>query len=231
MWSSQEGSLLLWAFLLSIVSSVSLYFTRDQTARPGAVGDRHHARCRGLLHLADAVRRRGQPVRHAGRRTARRNRAEPAAAAPVDDHPPADALRRLRLADRAVRLRNRGADHPPGRRLLDQVDPRLRPDRLDLPLDRHHPRRPLVLHRTRLGWLLGLGSGRERFAHAVADRHRLHPLDHGPGEARHAQGLERQPDRRHLHARPARHLPRALRACCSRSTPSATRPSARTSSD
>ena len=28
MWSSQEGSLLLWAFLLSLVASVSLYFTR-----------------------------------------------------------------------------------------------------------------------------------------------------------------------------------------------------------
>ncbi len=30
MWSSQEGSLLLWAFLLSLVASVSLYFTRSK---------------------------------------------------------------------------------------------------------------------------------------------------------------------------------------------------------
>ncbi len=30
MWSSQEGSLLLWAFLLSLVASVSLYFTRHK---------------------------------------------------------------------------------------------------------------------------------------------------------------------------------------------------------
>jgi cytochrome c-type biogenesis protein CcmF len=30
MWSSQEGSLLLWAFLLSLVASVSLYFTREK---------------------------------------------------------------------------------------------------------------------------------------------------------------------------------------------------------
>ncbi len=30
MWSSQEGSLLLWAFLLSVVSTVSLRFTRDR---------------------------------------------------------------------------------------------------------------------------------------------------------------------------------------------------------
>jgi cytochrome c-type biogenesis protein CcmF len=30
MWSSQEGSLLLWAFMLSVVSSASLYFTRNK---------------------------------------------------------------------------------------------------------------------------------------------------------------------------------------------------------
>jgi cytochrome c-type biogenesis protein CcmF len=30
MWSSQQGSLLLWAFLLSLVASVSLYFTREK---------------------------------------------------------------------------------------------------------------------------------------------------------------------------------------------------------
>jgi cytochrome c-type biogenesis protein CcmF len=30
MWSSQEGSLLLWAFILSLVASVSLYFTREK---------------------------------------------------------------------------------------------------------------------------------------------------------------------------------------------------------
>src|SRR5260221_5322082 len=30
MWSSQEGSLLLWAWVLSIASSAALYFTRDK---------------------------------------------------------------------------------------------------------------------------------------------------------------------------------------------------------
>ena len=46
----------------------------------------------------------------------------------------------------------------------------------------------------------------------------------------HAEGLERLPDRRHLLAGAARHLPGPLRRPCSRSTPSATTPSAPTSS-
>ena len=85
----------------------------------------------------------------------------------------------------------------------------------------HHARRAVVLHRARLGRLLGLGPGRERLADAVARRHRVPPLDHGPGEARDAEGLERVADLRHVHARAARHVPRALRASSTRSTPSA----------
>ena len=61
-----------------------------------------------------------------------------------------------------------------------------------------------------LGRLLGVGPGRERVADAVARRHRLPPLDHGPGAPRHAEGLERVADLRDVRARPARHVPRPL---------------------
>ncbi len=51
--------------------------------------------------------------------------------------------------------------------------------------------RTLVVHRAGLGRLLGMGSGRERGPDAVAVRDRLHSLDHDPGEARDAEGVER----------------------------------------
>ena len=68
----------------------------------------------------------------------------------------------------------------------------------------------LVLHRARLGRLLGLGCGRERGADAVAVHHRVHPLDPDPGEARDAEGLERLADPAERHAGDLRHVPRAL---------------------
>ena len=85
------------------------------------------------------------------------------------------------------------------RRTGRRLDPRhapLRADRLDLPRHRDPARRALVVLRARLGRLLGLGPGRERVADAVARRHRVPPLDHGPGEARDAEDLERVADLR-----------------------------------
>ena len=61
-----------------------------------------------------------------------------------------------------------------------------------------------------LGRLLGLGSGRERRADAVADQHRVPALGDDPGEARDAEDLERVARARRGHARDRRHLPRAL---------------------
>jgi hypothetical protein len=62
----------------------------------------------------------------------------------------------------------------------------------------------------RLGRLLGLGSGRERRAAALADRHRVPALDHRAGEARDAARLERRADRRHLRVGAGRHVSRPL---------------------
>ncbi len=176
------------------------------------LGDRGARRHRPVLRRADAARRRRREPVHPPRPGARRGRRPHAAAAPPGDgDPPADALLRLRLLLDPVRLRDRGADHPPRGRELDPLDPALRARRLDAALGRHPARRPLVLLRARLGRLLGVGRGRERVADAVAGRHRLPALGHGPGEARDAAGLERVADRRHLQPRAARHLPGPLR--------------------
>ena len=83
--------------------------------------------------------------------------------------------------------------------------------RLAVSRHRDPARRALVVLRAGLGRLLGLGSGRERVAAAVADRHRVHPLDHDPGEARDAEDLERLARARDRHAGDPRHVPRALR--------------------
>ena len=115
MWSSQAGSLLLWVFLLSVFSSAVLFLTRHRlrdiapyaTAVLGGVGR--------VLPVPDAVLR--EPVRHARDRAGRGRRPEPAAAAPGDDVPPADALHGLRRLHDPVRVRDRRADHAPhGRR-------------------------------------------------------------------------------------------------------------------
>ena len=67
------------------------------------------------------------------------------------------------------------------------------------------------LPRARLGWLLGLGPGRELGHHALAGAHRLHPLGHGPAAAWHAEDLEHGPHHRHLLPRGPGHLHRAER--------------------
>ena len=83
--------------------------------------------------------------------------------------------------------------------------------RLAVPRLRDHARRALGLHGARLGRLLGLGPGRERLADALAHRHGVPALRDDPGEARDAEGLERLAGARHRRARDPRHVPRALR--------------------
>ncbi len=56
-WSSQEGSLLLWAWLLSLWSSLALFLDAPADARRGRLRDGDPARLRGVLHLADDLLR------------------------------------------------------------------------------------------------------------------------------------------------------------------------------
>ena len=60
-WSSQEGSLLLWVFLLSLWSSLILFLVRNRAREITRLRDRRAARLHGLLHLAGGVL--GKPVR------------------------------------------------------------------------------------------------------------------------------------------------------------------------
>ena len=176
---------------------------RDRPVRAGGPVRAVH-----VLHRAHRAVR--QPVRDQ-RQPARRGRRPGPAAAPHDhDDPPPDAVLGLHAAADPVRVRGRRADQRPPERRVDPGDAPLRARRLAVSRDRHPARRPLVLHRARLGRLLGLGSGRERGADAVAVRDRLHPLDHDPGEAGDAEGLERLAGPDDRHARDRRHVPGPL---------------------
>ena len=175
------------------------------------MGDRRALRPRDLFHRSDAHRRRGEPVRAAQPGAGRGRGAQPAAPPPRDGDPPADALLGLRPVLDPVRVRDRGIGRAAARRQLDPLDPALRPARMDLPHLRGPARRGMVVHGARLGRLLGVGPGRERLADAVARRDGVPALDHGPGAPRHAEGVERVADLRHVRALPARHVPGALR--------------------
>ena len=209
LWATQDGSLLLWVTLLSLFSTTVLFLTRRSlrdiapyaTAVLGCIAAFFLLLMVGWENpfdtLADAARRGRGP--------------EPAAAPPGDDDPPADALHGLRGLLDPVRVRDRRADRGPHGRRLDPRHPPLRAHRLDLPRHGDHAGRALVLHRARLGRLLGLGPGRERLADAVARGHGVPALDHGAGEARDAEGVERVADLRHLHAGADGHVPGAER--------------------
>ena len=222
MWGSQGGSLLLWAWVLSLASSGVLFATRHQHREvvPWATA----VLCGLGVFFTGLMldrRRRANPFARLSPVPAEGVGAQPAAPPPGDGDPPADALLGLRPVLDPVRVRDRGTGRAAARRELDPLDPPLRPARVDLPHLRDPARRGLVVHGARLGRLLGVGPGRERLADAVARRHGVPALDHGPGAPRHAEGVERVADLRHVRALPARHVPGALRDPASRSTRSA----------
>ena len=189
-WSSQEGSLLLWVFLLSLWSSLILFLTRNRAREITAVRDRGAARLRRVLHVAGGVLRQPVPTTSAPAPT------EGAGLDPLLLHPsmmihPPMLYSGYTLLTIPFAFAIGALITGPARRGVDLAHPPVRARRLAVPGDRDPARRALVLHRARLGRLLGLGSGRERGADAVAVHHRVHPLDHDPGEAGDAEGLER----------------------------------------
>ena len=207
-WSSQEGSLLLWVLLLSLWTSAILFLTRRSL--------------REVAPYATAVLL-GFGVFFSGLLVFLESPFSTLAAPPAEGTGLNPLLRHPSMMI-----------HPPmlysgytlfaipfafaigaliTRRLSVGVDPRDAPvhaRRLDVPRLRDPARRALVLHGARLGRLLGLGPGRERVADAVADRHRVPALGDDPGEARDAEGLERVAGARHRRARDPRHVPRPL---------------------
>ena len=126
-WSSQEGSLLLWVVLLSAWSSAVLFITRKRAREIAPIRHRGAARAgRLLLRPADLPR---EPVRSAEPGPGGGHRAEPAAPPPEHDDPPPDAVLGLHAVRGAVRLRGRGARHPPARASSGYAPPARSPSR------------------------------------------------------------------------------------------------------
>ena len=70
----------------------------------------------------------------------------------------------------------------------------------------------LGILRARLGWLVVLGSSRERFVHALADRHRVDSLAGGNRKARWIQELDSATRDCRIFAEPTGNLSRSLRS-------------------
>ena len=182
LWSGQEGSLLLWAWLLGDLRLCSP--PDPQNRRQALRLRRHHSRRRpGLLPRRRQLRRAALRAAE-GRHSRRRQRPQSPAPISRDGDPSAHALPGLRGLLGSLRLRARRAHDALPRRKMDQDHARLDHGHLALPHLRHLPRHALGLRRARLGRLLGLGPGRERQLHALAHRHRLSPLRHDAGDAK-----------------------------------------------
>ena len=114
-------------------------------------------------------------------------------------HPP-DALSRIRGIHGAVCFRAGRADHEVSGREVDPYYAALDDGDVGISDLRNFSRRTLGLLGAGLGRLLGMGSGGERVADAVADRHCIPALGDDAGKARHAEDVERVADLLHVHA-------------------------------
>ena len=129
-WSSQEGSLLLWAWLMSLWSSLALFLTRkrmrDMAAYATAIMLGFGGFFVGLMifYANPFATTNPAPAEGVGPR--------PAAALPDDDDPPADALLGLHAVHDPAGVRDGGSAGTPRGRGLDQGDPALRLRRMDV---------------------------------------------------------------------------------------------------
>ena len=210
-WAALEGSILLWAMLLSVYVAVITWRFRDR-ARDPLVAWATLIQYAVLLFFFALMLFSANPfTRPAGDDPLRRRGPESAAAEPsARRDPPAVPLHGLRRLRDPVLVRARRADHGPLRRGLvggrSAHDARL----VGVPHDRHRARCVVELLGAGLGRLLGLGSGRERVAAAVAHRDGVHPLRHGAGTAGDVAGLEPVARTRDVLPHDPRHLPDPL---------------------
>ena len=213
MWSSQEGSLLLWLFLLGAWSSLILYLTRHRlrVLAPYATRPCCSASARSspaLLVFAESPfsqARRTRSCEGAGLNPLLRDPG-------MMIHPPmlysGYTLFAIPFAFAVAALITRRLDAE----WIRSTRPFTLAAWCALGL-RDRARRALVLPRARLGRLLDVGPGRERVADAVADRDRVPALGDDPGAARDAADLERLARAGHRRAGDPRHVPGALAAC------------------
>ena len=130
-WSSQEGSLLLWAWLLSMWSSLALFLTRKRMRDVAAYATAILLGFGGffvalmIFYANPFATTHPAPVEGVGPGSA--------AALPDDDDPPADAVLGLHAVHDPARVRDGRAARAARGRRMDQSDPPLRVRRLAVP--------------------------------------------------------------------------------------------------
>ena len=198
LWSGQEGSLLLWAWLLSTYGLVMrLRYKVDPQLTAYASAIIAAVQVFFLLLVNFAAHPFGLVVGHD---SAGRQRTESAAAVSRDGDPSADAVSRLRGRDGAVRVRAGRADHEVSRRKVDPHHAPLDHGGVAVSDLRHFSGRALGLRGAGLGRLLGMGPGGERVDPAVADDDRVPAFGDDAGKARHDEDVEHVADLHHVPA-------------------------------
>ena len=138
-------------------------------------------------------------------------RLESAAAISGDGDTSSDVVPGLCRIQRSVRLRPGRVDDALSRRKVDPHHSPLDHGHVALSNLRHFSWHALGLRSSGLGRLLGLGSGRKRFADAVANWHSISAFRDDAGKARHDEVLERVADFHHVHAVDSRYVADAKR--------------------
>ena len=149
--------------------------------------------------------------RDARTHAARWQRFESIVAISRDGDSPSDALSGIRWVHCAFRICPRKPRYAVSRREVDPCHAPLDHGDVGISDVRHFPGRPLGLLGPGVGRLLGLGSGRERIADAVADRDGIPAFRHGPGKEGHVEGLEHGAGHHDLHHVDPRNVPHTQR--------------------
>src|SRR5213076_1808282 len=209
LYAGQKGSLLFWATVLSVFGSLALVLT-----------PRHH---RALLpHVAGVVSLvaaffisvmlfgQANPFQRLPYTPLDGNGLNPQLQNPgMVFHPP--MLPRLHLDHYPVRLRDRRTLVEAARHRLARRDSQVDVVVVAVSFDRDLPRHVVGLRRAGVGRVLGVGSGGERIAPAVAHDDRVPPLGDDSGKARDVEVVEPRPDHRVVAVVDLRHVHHALR--------------------
>ncbi len=212
-WGGQEGSLLLWAWLLATYSAIVVFTNRRKfrDMMPWVNAVLMATESFFLILIAFVLSPfsilemgRGNVVEGMGRGL------NPLLAVLDHDHPSAHAVFGLRRIHGAVCLCDGIADYQAAGRSLDSHHAPLDHRDLAVPKYRDSARTRLGVRSAGLGRILGLGPGGERIAAALDHRHRVSALGDDAGKEGHDEGLEHGPGFRDLLPVHLRHVPDAL---------------------
>ena len=204
-WGGQEGSLLLWSWLLATYSALAVWTNRRKfrAMMPIVVAIMMVTEAFFISMITFVV----SPfqvlmVGNGHHRRPDGNGLESAAAVVDHGHPSAHALSGLCGLHCALCLRHGFARNPSTGRGLDSYHAPLGHRHLAVSNRRNHARHGMGLRGSRVGRLLGLGSGRKCFGHALDHRHRVPSFRHDAGKEGNDEGVEYGAGLGHL---PAQH--------------------------